>query len=63
MLMAFIAMVCILGLLNLGTAINNTYGAASTSLRARGVLGSIGIRVTGGHPNANASQPWRTAGW
>ncbi len=32
MLMAFIALVCILGLKNLGTAINNTYNTVSTSL-------------------------------
>jgi Flp pilus assembly pilin Flp len=32
MLMAFIALVCILGLKNLGTAINNTYHTVSTSL-------------------------------
>ncbi len=32
MLMAFIALVCILGLQNLGTAINNTYNTVSTSL-------------------------------
>ena len=32
MLMAFIALVCILGLKNLGTAVNNTYNTVSTSL-------------------------------
>jgi Flp pilus assembly pilin Flp len=32
MLMAFIALVCILGLQNLGTAVNNTYNTVSTSL-------------------------------
>jgi Flp pilus assembly pilin Flp len=37
MLLAFIALVCIIGLQNLGTAVNNTYGAVSTSL-----VGSLG---------------------
>ena len=32
MLMAFVALVCIVGLRNLGTAVNNTYNAVSTSL-------------------------------
>jgi len=32
MLLAFIALLCIIGLQNLGTAVNNTYGAVSTSL-------------------------------
>jgi len=32
MLLAFIALVCILGLQNLGTAVNNTYNTVSTSL-------------------------------
>jgi len=32
MLMAFIALVCIIGLKNLGTAVNNTYNTVSTSL-------------------------------
>ena len=32
MLMAFVALVCILGLQNLGTAVNDTYSATSTSL-------------------------------
>lgn len=31
-LVAFIALLCILGLQNLGTAINNTYNTVSTSL-------------------------------
>lgn len=31
-LLAFVALLCIVGLTNLGTAVNNTYGAASTSL-------------------------------
>ena len=31
-LIAFISLVCIVGLMNLGTAVNNTYGAVSTSL-------------------------------
>jgi len=34
MLLAFIAALCILALQNLGTAVNMTYGAASTSLAA-----------------------------
>ena len=32
MLLAFIALVCIIGLQQLGTAVNNTYGSVSTSL-------------------------------
>jgi len=32
MLLAFISLVCIVGLQNLGTAVNNTYNAASVSL-------------------------------
>ena len=32
MLMTFIALVCILGLQNLGTAVNRTYNSVSTSL-------------------------------
>ena len=32
MLMAFVALACLLGLMNLGTAINNTYSSASNSL-------------------------------
>jgi Flp pilus assembly pilin Flp len=32
MLMAFIALICILGLRNLGVAVNNTYHSVSTSL-------------------------------
>jgi Flp pilus assembly pilin Flp len=32
MLLAFIAALCILALQNLGTAVNMTYGAVSTSL-------------------------------
>ena len=33
-LMAFIALVCILGMQQLGTAINATYGSVNTSLAA-----------------------------
>ena len=32
MLMAFIALLCIIGLQNLGTALNSTYNSVSTSL-------------------------------
>ena len=32
MLMAFIALMCIIGLQRLGTAVNNTYNSVSTSL-------------------------------
>ena len=32
MLIAFIALICIVGLQNLGTAVNNTYNTVSTSL-------------------------------
>jgi Flp pilus assembly pilin Flp len=32
MLMAFIALVCIIGLQRLGTAVNNTYNSVSVSL-------------------------------
>ena len=32
MLMAFIALLCIVGLQNLGTALNSTYNSVSTSL-------------------------------
>jgi pilus assembly protein Flp/PilA len=32
MLMAFIALACLIGLRNLGTAVNNTYNSVSTSL-------------------------------
>ena len=32
MLMAFIALICIIGLRNLGVAVNNTYHSVSTSL-------------------------------
>ena len=32
MLLAFISLVCIVGLRNLGTAVNNTYNAVSVSL-------------------------------
>jgi Flp pilus assembly pilin Flp len=32
MLMAFVALVCIIGLQNMGTAVNNTYNAVSVSL-------------------------------
>ncbi len=32
LLMTFIAMVCLIGLQNLGTAVNNTFSAVSTSI-------------------------------
>jgi Flp pilus assembly pilin Flp len=37
MLLAFIALICIVGLQNLGTAVNSTYNSVSTSL-----VGSLG---------------------
>ena len=36
LLLAFIALVCILGMQQLGTAINGTYGSVNTSLAAAG---------------------------
>ena len=43
LLMAFIALVCILGMQQLGTAINTTYGSVNTSWQRQALSGCLEV--------------------
>ena len=61
LLIAFIALACIIGLQQLGTAINQTYNSISTSLTgalAARTPSRAGRRATTGRPLARAKVCW-----